>query len=596
MSRYYPNSRGGTTPRGSRGGYYSSSYSRGGGYSGSSRGGYSSSSRVGYSSSGRGGYGGSGGYSGGGSGGYYDSRSAGGASSGGTGRYYPARDRRDAGTGGSHRERLEIAQKLVDTLISSGGTAGGVRRPSDHYSAAGEPPYKRPRDDLYDRDRSSSTRSRHADYLYNRRDDYVDRRPRDDYHAPTRRPFRARGYAPRRGTGYVPRGGGPPRRQHDDSRDRSFVSRKDAAVFGKHGTGAHLVTKCPHCHARCATFADFRKHQLGREHMAAMRRLLMKVRAELGKMRLAQREEQKKLEAAEIEKDPEFENQQTQFCTLCRLQYREIEGVIHSETEWHRKQHTYSNPSCKTCNMNFPARIAYEKHLGTFTHIQKTNQSERRAERRDAAEFQKGGFMTLDSVGDVDEEENARGRNASAQDDSGEPKTSATELLAELGEYDGKHAVGSNHMRKTEVYHCGLCDIYIKITSKVNAVLIKHCMGKKHFENYRKNLTTLAEQEEEERKAAEAEAERQKKEQQEKEDQEDAEQQDTPEKTNGQDEGKDADAAGEDAAAADEGGREEPPAGRGEDASWEQMDDNFLLGDDQEEETGSEKRTVGVTE
>ena len=62
-------------------------------------------------------------------------------------------------------------------------------------------------------------------------------------------------------------------------------------------------------------------------------------------------------------------------------------------------------------------------------------------------------------------------------------------------------------MRKTEVYHCGLCDIYIKITAKVNAVLIKHCMGKKHFENYRKKLTKLAEKEEEERKAAEAAAE-----------------------------------------------------------------------------------------
>ena len=46
--------------------------------------------------------------------------------------------------------------------------------------------------------------------------------------------------------------------------------------------------------------------------------------------------------------------------------------MVHNETEWHRKQRTYQNPSCKTCNMNFPARIAYEKHMGTFTHIQKT--------------------------------------------------------------------------------------------------------------------------------------------------------------------------------------------------------------------------------
>ena len=71
------------------------------------------------------------------------------------------------------------------------------------------------------------------------------------------------------------------------------------------------------------------------------------------------------------------------------------------------------------------------------------NQSERRAERRDAADFQKGGFMTLDSVGDVDEEEGARGRDAAAAEDD-EPQTSATEKLAELPDYDGKHAVGTS--------------------------------------------------------------------------------------------------------------------------------------------------------
>ena len=65
--------------------------------------------------------------------------------------------------------------------------------------------------------------------------------------------------------------------------------------------------------------------------MAAMRRVMLKIRAELGKMRLTQREEQKKLEAAEIEKDADFENLPTQFCTLCRLQYRVRPGDIRIE-------------------------------------------------------------------------------------------------------------------------------------------------------------------------------------------------------------------------------------------------------------------------
>lgn len=68
-------------------------------------------------------------------------------------------------------------------------------------------------------------------------------------------------------------------------------------------------------------------------------------------------------------------------------------------------------------------------------------QLERRARRRDADEFEKGGFMTLDSVGDVDGDDAAgRARRPSGDDD--EPQVSATQKLSELENYDGKTAVG----------------------------------------------------------------------------------------------------------------------------------------------------------
>jgi len=335
-----------------------------------------------------------------------------------------------------------------------------------------------------------------------------------------------------------------------------------------------MVTKCPHCHARCATFADYRKHQLGREHMAAMRKVLMKIRAELGKIRLSQREAQKELEGQEAVRDPEaFEALASQYCTLCRLSYKEVEGVVHNETEWHRKQRTYQNPSCKTCNMTFPARIAYEKHTGTFTHIQKVSLQERRAERHDAADFQAGDFMTVDSVGDVDEE--AEGARAAKAKAGGEPQPTATQKLAELTDYDGKKSVGSGYMRKTEVYHCGLCDIYIKITAKVNAVLVKHCMGKKHFENYKKKLAELAKTEEKERKEEEEEAARGEAE-------EEAGTQEEAGDTS-RDNGLGQEAAGQVKSEPGEAAAETQPA-----EGWEAgMDDNFLLGEDQEEEPKS---------
>ena len=49
--------------------------------------------------------------------------------------------------------------------------------------------------------------------------------------------------------------------------------------------------------------------------------------------------------------------------------------------------------------------------------------------------------MTLDSVGDVDEE-GGRGRDQARQE---EPETSAADTLAQLGDYDGKHSVGGCH-------------------------------------------------------------------------------------------------------------------------------------------------------
>ena len=75
--------------------------------------------------------------------------------------------------------------------------------------------------------------------------------------------------------------------------------------------------------------------------------------------------------------------------------------------------------------------------------------------------------------------------------------------------------------------------------------------------------------------------------------QEEAEAEET--KTNGRGVKEEAAASGDEAAASVEDGRDETLAGRTDDA-WEQMDDNFLLGDDQEEEATTEKRTVGVTE
>lgn len=79
-------------------------------------------------------------------------------------------------------------------------------------------------------------------------------------------------------------------------------------------------------------------------------------------------------------------------------------------------------------------------------------------------------FMTVDSVGDVD------GLHFSANEDSDEHGDGETPK-AEIN-------VGSEHVKKIEVYYCDLCRFYLPHLEDPEAAMQKHCSTRNHLRAY----------------------------------------------------------------------------------------------------------------
>lgn len=79
-------------------------------------------------------------------------------------------------------------------------------------------------------------------------------------------------------------------------------------------------------------------------------------------------------------------------------------------------------------------------------------------------------FLTVDSVGDVD------GLHFSANEDSDD-------------NIDGENSksdfnVGSDHVKKIEVYYCELCRFYLPHLEDPGAAMQKHCSTRNHLRGY----------------------------------------------------------------------------------------------------------------
>jgi len=81
-------------------------------------------------------------------------------------------------------------------------------------------------------------------------------------------------------------------------------------------------------------------------------------------MRLAQRNAQREIE----DKTDDSNDMRTQFCLLCRLNYRQAK-LKHQMSDAHRNMKKFLMPYCTVCRINFKSPMVYEAHRCALEHI-----------------------------------------------------------------------------------------------------------------------------------------------------------------------------------------------------------------------------------
>lgn len=109
---------------------------------------------------------------------------------------------------------------------------------------------------------------------------------------------------------------------------------------------------------------EYQSHLFSRMHKAEIRRVALRQKAQLARMRLAQRNAQRELE----ESTKDSGEQPSLFCFVCRLNYRTPKAE-HQASEAHRNMKKFLMPYCKICRISFKSAIVFETHRCSLEHI-----------------------------------------------------------------------------------------------------------------------------------------------------------------------------------------------------------------------------------
>ncbi|KAG4073646.1 hypothetical protein HA402_000870 [Bradysia odoriphaga] len=256
-----------------------------------------------------------------------------------------------------------------------------------------------------------------------------------------------------------------------DEEKKSEVDSKPKTSY-KSLQKSYIKLVCIHCNVKCVTFKEYQHHLYSRQHKLSLKRLSLRQKAQLARMRLAQRNTQREIE--ESAKDTEDLN--SQFCLLCRLNYRS-EKAEHQASEAHRKMKKFLMPYCTVCRIGFKSPMEFETHNCTIEHIKRKarqgNDSTAASENECEVDLEQ--FMTVDSIGDVDDQnENEEDLLEKKEENSG------TEDIKPKTEIN----VGNEHVKKVEVYYCELCRYYLPLTDDQTTALSKHCGSRSHLRSY----------------------------------------------------------------------------------------------------------------
>ncbi|XP_060803736.1 zinc finger protein on ecdysone puffs isoform X2 [Amyelois transitella] len=239
---------------------------------------------------------------------------------------------------------------------------------------------------------------------------------------------------------------------------------------------SYIQLSCVHCKEKCVTFARYAKHLVSSKHRAAMSSVARRHKAQLLRMRVAQRGAQRELEASSAADLAPH----TTFCLICRLNHRTTRQA-HNMTDTHRAMKRFLLPFCRICRLTFRSPMIYEHHICSLEHLKKkaAQANARRASPKAEGSGDEGmdvdldNFMTLDSVGDVDVED----------DDSGGEKKEETVVKKPKVEIN----IGSEHIKKVEVWWCELCRVYLpraEAGAEEAEALRRHCRLRLHLGRY----------------------------------------------------------------------------------------------------------------
>lgn len=222
--------------------------------------------------------------------------------------------------------------------------------------------------------------------------------------------------------------------ERDRTGSEELPSRRDGKKY--------IKLKCPHCAHHSVTFKEYSLHLYSGRHSAAMKRIAARHKATLTRMRVVQRQEQRRIEARDAARGTL--PSRTMFCAICKLNYRSLKAN-HQLSESHRQMKRFLTPFCRVCRIQFRSPMFFETHMCSLEHIKvivtlimvsmlfslalklyiiNINHSSRQrksilrermnangsgeaeadssAPEEDDKEVNLDNFMTLDSVGDVD--------------------------------------------------------------------------------------------------------------------------------------------------------------------------------------------------
>lgn len=153
------------------------------------------------------------------------------------------------------------------------------------------------------------------------------------------------------------------KKEKEDTSDKDDKSKSGSESGDKSFKRRHVELLCIHCGRKCLTFAKYKIHLSSGKHIAAMRRVAIRQKAILGQMRLTQRNAQR-----ELEKTTEDLAPRTNFCPLCKLNYKQPK-LTHQNSESHKNMKKFLMPYCRVCKVTFKSPMLYENHLCSLEHI-----------------------------------------------------------------------------------------------------------------------------------------------------------------------------------------------------------------------------------